>query len=148
MKNRVAGKKFSRNTNQRKALLANLIRSFFSHGYLRTTETKADVVARLAEKMISKGREKTVSARRILGKTLQDKELVNKIVDELGPLFKNRKGGFIRATKLGKRLGDKAMMVRIELVEKPEEKKTENRDSKKSQKSPEIEKVNETKNKK
>jgi len=47
---------------------------------------------------------------------------VNKLVDELGPRFKTRPGGFTRMVRLGQRRGDNAMMVRLELVERPEAK--------------------------
>ena len=44
-------------------------------------------------------------------------------MDELGPLFKDRPGGYTRIIRLGKRRGDDAMMVKLELVEKPKAEK-------------------------
>lgn len=120
MKHRVAGKKLSRDLKQRKALFKNLINALIIHGAIKTTESKAKAVRRLAEKLITKGKEGTLHARRLIGAFLQNKEVVSKIIDELGPVFKKRPGGFTRIVRLGRRRGDKAMMVRLELVEKPE----------------------------
>lgn len=122
MRHRVVGKKLSRNLKQRKALFKNLINALVLRGTIKTTESKAKVVRRLAEKVISRGRENTLHARRLIAAFLQNKKAVNRIVDELGPLFKKRPGGFTRAVRLGERRGDGAMMVRLELVERPEEK--------------------------
>lgn len=118
MKHRVAGKKLSRNLKQRKALFKGLINSLVIHGGVRTTESKAKTVRRLAEKLITKGKEGTLHARRLVAAFLQNKEAVGKIMDELGPVFKNRSGGFTRIVRLGQRRGDDAMMVRLELVER------------------------------
>lgn len=123
MRHKVAGRKLSRDLKQRKALFKNLINALVLHGAIKTTESKAKAVRRLAEKLIRKGRGGTLHARRLIAAFLQNKGAVNKIVDELSPLFKNRPGGFTRIIRLGQRRGDKTMMVRLELVEKPEEKK-------------------------
>ncbi|PWU23676.1 50S ribosomal protein L17, partial [Candidatus Cerribacteria bacterium 'Amazon FNV 2010 28 9'] len=44
---------------------------------------------------------------------------VNRLVDEVAPAMKDRTSGFTRITRLGKRMGDDSMMVRLELVNKP-----------------------------
>lgn len=119
MRHRVAGKKFSRTHNQRKALFKNLINSLIIHGAIKTTEIKAKAIRGLVDKLITRGKTGTLQARRLIGAFLQNKKVVEKIVDELGPIFKNRKGGFTRIIRLGQRGGDNAMMVRLELVEKP-----------------------------
>lgn len=123
MRHRIAGKKLSRNLKQRKALFKNLINALILHGAIKTTESKAKTVRRLAEKLIAKGKGGTLHARRLVAAFLQNKKAVNKIVDELGPIFKHRPGGFTRIVRLGQRRGDDAMMVRLELVEKPKDKK-------------------------
>jgi len=124
MKNRFPGKKLSLNSSQRKALFKNLINSLVIHGQIRTTEAKAMAVRRLVEKLITRGKEQTLHARRLIAAFLQNKKAVNKIVDELAPLFKKRPGGYTRIVRLGERKGDNAPMVKLELVEKPEQKKT------------------------
>jgi len=125
MRHRISGKKLSLNSNQRKALFKNLINSLVIYGKIKTTEAKAKVVRRLAEKLIAKGKEQTLHARRIIAAFLQNKRAVNKIVDELAPLFKKRPGGYTRIVRLGERKGDGAPKVKLELVEKPEKEKNE-----------------------
>jgi len=120
MKHKISGKKLSLNHDQRKALFKNLINSLILQGQIKTTEAKAKAVKRLVEKLITKGKEQTLHARRLIAAFLQNKKAVNKIVDELAPLFKKRPGGYTRIVRLGERRGDGAPMVKLELVEKPE----------------------------
>lgn len=131
MKHRVAGKKLSLDRAQRKTLFKNLINALVIHGEIKTTESKAKAVRGLVDKLITRGKTGTLQARRMIGAFLQNKIAVRKIIDELGPLFKKRPGGFTRITRLGPRRGDKAMMVRLELVEKPKKTKDENKINKK-----------------
>lgn len=119
MRHKLAGKKLSLDRDQRKSLFKNLIRSLIIHGRIKTTEAKAKAIRGLVEKLITKGKKQTLQSRRLIAAFLQNKKVVNKIVDELGPLFKKRTGGFTRIIRLGKRRGDKAMMVNLELVETP-----------------------------
>jgi large subunit ribosomal protein L17 len=119
MRHQVAGKKLSRSQGQRKALFKNLINALVIQGKIKTTESKAKAIRGLVDKLITRGKTGTLQARRMIGAFLQNKIAVRKIVDELGPLFKTRPGGFTRMVRLGRRRGDNAMMVRLELVEKP-----------------------------
>jgi len=123
MRHKIFKKKLSLNYNQRKALFKNLINSLILHGQIKTTEVKAKAVRRLVEKLITKGKEQTLHTRRLIASFLQNKKAVNKIVDELAPLFKKKPGGYTRIIRLGKRKGDDALIVKLELVEKPEGKK-------------------------
>jgi len=133
MRHKIAGKKLSLNHDQRKALFKNLINSLILKGQIKTTEAKAKAVRRLAEKLITKGKEQTLHARRLIAAFLQNKKAVNKIVDELAPLFKKRRGGYTRIVRLGERKGDSASLVKLELVKKPEKKeKKEEKTVKKS----------------
>lgn len=122
MRHKVAGKKLSRDSAQRKALFKGLINALVIHSQIKTTESKAKAIRGLVDKLITKGKRGTLHARRLIGAFLQNKKAVNKIVDELGPLFKKRTSGFTKITRLGQRRGDNAMMVKLELVEKPKKK--------------------------
>lgn len=130
MKHRVSGKKLSRNIKQRKALFKNLINALVLHGQVKTTEAKAKAVRGLVDKLITKAKTQSLHSRRLIAAFLQNKKAVNKIVDELAPLFKKRPGGFTRIIRLGKRKGDDAMVVNLELVDKPQ-KKDEDKDNQK-----------------
>ena len=119
MRHQVKGKKLSRNSSQRKALFKSLISALVIHGEIKTTESKAKAIRGLVDKLINKGKKGTLHSRRLIGAFLQNKMAVSRIVDELGPIFAQRTGGFSRIVRLGKRRGDDAMMVKLELVEKP-----------------------------
>lgn len=118
MRHRVTGKKLSRTTNQRKALFRSLLAALFLRGVIKTTKEKAKAAAPQAEKLISLGKKGTLAARRQAAKVLPKRKLVNLLFDEIAPKFENRSSGFTRITNLGRRLGDGAEMVRLELVEK------------------------------
>lgn len=120
MKHRVAGKKLSRSQGHRKALFKNLLSALILRGEIKTTETKAKATRRLFDRLVTKGKSGTLHARRIVAAFLNNKHAVNKLVDEIAPKFKDRPGGFTRMIRLGRRQGDDAMIVKLELVEKPE----------------------------
>lgn len=120
MKHRVAGKKLARSRSHRKALFRNLLSALILHGEIKTTESKAKATRRLFDRLVTKGKSGTLHARRIVAAFLNNKKAVNRLVDEIAPKFKDRPGGFTRIIHLGQRRGDDAMMVKLELVEKPE----------------------------
>jgi len=109
------GRKLSRKRKQRKALLRSLARALFLKEKIKTTEAKAKEVRPFAEKLITKAKKGDLSSRRILLRYFS-KDLVKKLVDEIGPRYKERKGGYTRIIKLGPRQSDGARMAIIELV--------------------------------
>ncbi|MFP4343506.1 MAG: 50S ribosomal protein L17 [Anaerolineales bacterium] len=127
MRHRVAGKKLSRSTGHRKALRRNLAKALFRHGRIRTTRAKAEAVRGYAEKMITRAKRGLaaeaetpsagVHARRLVDAELKDRELVQVLFDEIAPRYLERPGGYTRMLKLGRRKGDAAPMVLLELVE-------------------------------
>jgi large subunit ribosomal protein L17 len=121
MRHRQSGKKFNRNTSQRKALFKNLIQSLIIHEEIKTTEAKAKAIKRLVAKLITKAKAGTLHARRQILAFLPDKKAANKLFDETALRFKKRTSGFTRLVRLGKRRGDDAMMVKLELTEKKKE---------------------------
>lgn len=140
MRHKISGKKLSLNYKKRKALFKNLINTLVIRGEVRTTEAKAKAIQRLVEKLITKGKKQTLHVRRLITAFLQNQKAVAKIVDELGPLFKKRQGGYTRIIHLGERKGDNAPMVKLELVEKPAQDKEEKSPSKKNKHSRATEK--------
>jgi large subunit ribosomal protein L17 len=120
MKHRVFGRKLSRDKNERKALFKNLVSSLILQGSIKTTEAKAKAIRGLMEKLVTRARLNTLAARRTAEAFLQDKSLVNKLLDEIAPKFVGRSGGYTRMIKLNTRIGDRAKMVKMEFVEKVE----------------------------
>ncbi len=126
MRHRVAGRKMNRSPSHRKALRKNLIRSllveFGEKDYVVTTRTKAKYVQSDAEKMITLAKVKNVHNIRRAMAVLQDKVLVQKLFDEIGPYYADRPGGYTRVIKLSKpRLGDNATRAYFGFVRKDEE---------------------------
>lgn len=121
MKHRVKNKALGRDTKHRKALFKNLLSSLFEHGAIETTEAKAKVIRRLADKIITKAKPRTLQARRTLERFFGSRQTVNTIVDKTIPLLGERKSGFTTLTKLGRRRGDDAAMVKLELLKSADE---------------------------
>src|SRR5437868_5092265 len=115
-----AGRKLSRNSSHRKALLDNLVRAMILNESIRTTTPKAKETRRLVERVITKARENTLSARRVVHKTVRDQAALAKLFQSIGPRFKERPGGYTRLVHVENRIGDNAPMSILELVEKSE----------------------------
>jgi len=108
-------KKFSREKDQRKAFKKLLLVSFFKKGKIKTTEVRAKEIKRLADKFITDAKKGDLSARRKLLKYFSPKT-TKKIIEEIAPLYLERKGGYTRVIKLGRRKSDGAKMAIVELV--------------------------------
>ena len=126
MRHQMAGFKLNRTKSARIALRRNLIKQFFTHERIRTTQAKAAAIRGEAERMITIARNvkeasdaEKVAARRLVASQLgnNSNEVIKKLFDEIAPRFAERNGGYTRALKLGPRFGDKADMVLLELVE-------------------------------
>ena len=115
MRKQKKGRKLSRKRNQRKALLKSLAGNLFLREKIKTTEAKVKELSSFAEKLITKAKKGDLVSRRLLLRYFPE-NLVKKIVDEIGPRYKNRKGGYTRIIKLGPRKSDGAKMAIIELV--------------------------------
>jgi len=116
VRHRISGRKLSRPTASRMALLRNMVTDLLRHETVRTTEAKAREVRRLAEKVITKGKEGSLHDRRLASAILNDEAIVRKLFDELGPRYESRSGGYTRMVKIGPRKGDAADMAIIELM--------------------------------
>ncbi|WNI17294.1 50S ribosomal protein L17 [Actinacidiphila sp. ITFR-21] len=100
-----------------KLLLANLAKSLFEHGRIKTTEAKARRLRPVAERLITKAKKGDIHNRRQVLQTITDKGVVHALFTDIAPRYENRPGGYTRITKIGPRRGDNAPMAIIELVE-------------------------------
>jgi large subunit ribosomal protein L17 len=116
MRHRNEGRKLSRNTSHRRALLRNLVTSLLEHGRVMTTLPKAKEVRPLAEKMITLGKRDNLAARRMVHSYLLKDATAKKVFDTIAPKFADRKGGYSRIIRLGNRKGDGADIAIIELL--------------------------------
>ncbi len=116
MRHRRTGKTLDRSSAPRGALLRGLATSVILYEHVNTTLAKAKAVKPLVERLITKGKTKTLASRRELMKVLTIESAVNKILEELGPRYATRAGGYTRVIKLGTRKGDGAEVAQIQLV--------------------------------
>ena len=100
-------------------LLANLAAALYTHGSIKTTETKAKRLRPLAERLITFAKRGDLHARRRVLAVIGDKEVVHVLFTEIAPQVADREGGYTRITKVGNRKGDNAPMAVIELVLEP-----------------------------
>ncbi|PXY32206.1 50S ribosomal protein L17 [Prauserella muralis] len=110
------GPRLGGSPSHERLMLANLATSLFEHGRITTTEVKAKRVRPLAEKLISKAKRGDLHNRRQIMRVIRDKDVVHKLMAEIGPFFEDRNGGYVRITKTLPRKGDNAPMAVIELV--------------------------------
>ena len=126
--------RLGRNFSERKALLENLVTSLLRHQEIRTTLKKAKAAQRLAEHVITLGKNDTLHARRQVFSFIQDHQLTSKVFKEVAPRFKKRNGGYTRIMQINQRKGDGAQLAILELTEKEiivkEPKKTKKKDVK------------------
>ena len=118
MRHHQKGRKLGRVTRQRTALLRSLAISLIEHGKIKTTEAKAKELRPFIEKLITKGKDSSISSRRLVSSRLGSGgvSVTKKIFDEISLKYKDRKGGYTRIIKMPSRLGDGSKMAIIELV--------------------------------
>jgi large subunit ribosomal protein L17 len=117
MRHNKAGRTLGRNSSHRRAMLRNMVTSLLDHDRITTTDARAKELRKLAEKMITLGKRGDLHSRRQALQVIQDKKVVAKLFDRIGPRFQERPGGYTRIIKLGARAGDNAALAIIELVE-------------------------------
>ena len=114
MRHRVYGKHLGRDANGRAALFKSLVVSLILHGSIETTQTKAAAIKGLVDQIINQAKHK--ETRRLLQSFLTQKVVVDKLVNEVVPSLQSRNSGYTSIIKLGNRLGDNAMVVRMSLL--------------------------------
>ena len=111
------GRRLGGSPSHQRAMLANLAASLFAAEAIETTEAKAKALRPYAEKLITKARKGGLARhRQIIASLNGDQEMAQKLIDEIGPRYEGRPGGYTRILKLGPRRGDNAPMALIELV--------------------------------
>ena len=110
------GKRFGKSAAHQRLMMANLVASLIAAEGIVTTEAKAKALRPIAERMITKARKGGLHNHRQILAYLNDTEIADKLMEDVGPRYADRPGGYTRILKLGPRQGDKAPMARIELV--------------------------------
>src|SRR3989338_7303846 len=123
MPHKIHQRKFGRETGHRPALLRNLTVSVLRYERVKTTEAKAKEIRRFVDKMIGLGKDGSLPARRRAIAWLPEPEIVEKVFDDLAQRYPDRNSGYLRLTKVGRRVGDAAPVVQLELAPSAEEEK-------------------------
>jgi len=119
MRHRHGLRKLNRTSSHRLAMLRNMTVSLLKHEAIKTTLPKAKELRKVAEPIITLGKNPTLANKRLAFDRLRDREIVVKLFAELGPRYQARNGGYLRILKFGFRQGDNAPMALVELVDRP-----------------------------
>ncbi len=117
MRHRIKGRKLGRSTSHRLATLRSLATALIKHKKIKTTLAKAKQTRLFVEPLITKAKNGSVHARRLVAREIHDKEVVKELFGEVAEKIGDRPGGYTRIVKLGNRAGDGAEMAIIELVD-------------------------------
>ena len=110
-------RKLGREKSIRRSILAGITKDVIMNESVVTTEARAKEVRKFVDKMVTYGKDGSlVSRRKALAFLHNDKNVVNKIFNELAPRYAERNGGYTRIIKLKERIGDDALEVKLELV--------------------------------
>ncbi len=128
MRHRKDHRKLSRTSSHRRAVLRNLVTALFQYERIETTVAKAKEARRLAERLITFGKQGDLAARRHVARFLTKPEIVQKLFATIAPWYTDRKGGYTRILRIGRRLGDAGEIAYLELVKSGEQKEKERKD--------------------
>ena len=120
MKHKIKGRKLNRNSAPRKALMRNLSIALLSNERIRTTLPKAKELRPFVEKVLTIAKKDNLANRRLAISILGNKLAVERLFKEIAPRISSRNGGYTRIMKHGFRVGDKAPMAIMELVDRIE----------------------------
>lgn len=112
MRHRVKGSQLNRDTNHRKALRRNLIRSFIKSGEIETSLAKAKSVKPEIDKLVTHAKSGSVHHQRLIQAELQDPSLVSLMVHSLVPQMQ-RQSGYTKIIRTGRRQGDNTLMAKL-----------------------------------
>jgi large subunit ribosomal protein L17 len=110
------GKRLGGSSSHQKAILTNLAKALIENEKIKTTQARAKEVQPLVDKLIGLAKRGDLHARRQALAIINDRDIVHKLFDEIGPRYDDRAGGYSRIIKTGPRKGDAAPMAVIEFV--------------------------------
>jgi large subunit ribosomal protein L17 len=117
MKHHKSQRKFGREKNQRNAFIKGLASSLIIHGRIETTLARAKEIRPFVERLVTYGKDNTLSSRRLALAKLYNHNLeIDKIFNDYATKYKDVNGGYTRIIKLSQRLSDSAEMAIIEFV--------------------------------
>ena len=106
-------------TDHRQAVVHNLVKNLVVHGQIKTTYARAKQAQRLADRLVTLGKDGSIHSRRQAYRVLQDRTLVKRLFADIAPRFVDVSGGYTRVTRLSLRLGDGAQLALLALSRLP-----------------------------
>lgn len=119
MRHRIETRKLGRSSSHRDALLRNMVTSLIDKGRITTTLEKAKELRRVADRMVTLGKQGDLAARRRAGSIIRSDSALKKLFSEVALWSQTRPGGYTRILQLGTRPGDGATKAIIEFVDRP-----------------------------
>lgn len=119
MRHNNKGSALGRTDSHKEAMLRNMATSLIQHGRIETTTAKAKELRPFVEKLITLAKRGDLHSRRLAARRIQDKDILFRLFDAIGPAVAQRAGGYTRILKTGFRKGDGAETALIELVDTP-----------------------------
>ena len=116
MRHKKAGRKLSRKSAHRKALMANLASALIIHKKIKTTDAKAKELRKFIEPLVTFAKRGDLHSRRQVLKRIRHKTIVRELFENIGPHYSTRQGGYTRIVKLGFRDNDCAPVSIVEFV--------------------------------
>lgn len=114
MKHRVYGRHLGRDKNSRNALFKGLVQALFTHGTIETTETRSKSIKGLIDKIINLAKNKNSAY--LLKSYISTGIMQNRLIKEIAPKLSDRTSGYVSVVRLGTRMGDQSMLVRMSLI--------------------------------
>jgi large subunit ribosomal protein L17 len=109
-------RKFGRKSDLRRSMLRNLTLSVLRYERVKTTEAKAKEIRGFVDRMINLGKDGGVEARRKVAAWLPEQPIVEKVFTDLAKRYPGRTGGYLRMTRLSRRVGDNSKLMMLELM--------------------------------
>lgn len=114
MRHRIYGKHLGRDKDTRKTLFKGLVQALLTHGTIETSEAKAKSIKGLVDKVINLAKAKNSQLH--LQSFLSDKNTRERLIKEVVPKLGNKTSGYTSLVKMGRRLGDQTMIVKMSLI--------------------------------
>ena len=111
MRHGMRSQRLSMPTEHKEAMLGSLVKSLIVHGQIRTTLARAKEAQRMADRLVTLGKEGSIHARRRAFRVLQDLDLVKQLFSDIAPRFTDAPGGYTRVLRLSYRRGDGAQLA-------------------------------------
>lgn len=128
--NKKHGMKLGTDASHTKAMKKSLTCALLANDRIKTTQPRAKAIRTDVDRVITWAKKGDLHSRRLAIAKLGDKELVREVFEKAAQgMWEGRNGGYTRIMKLGRRKGDNAEIVIIELVIEPVQPKAKKADS-------------------